>query len=75
MTDIEHPHQEENCEICSLIENVIRPIIEFQTRQKIAKEIEATLCDGEHGSYCYGTQEEHCFTVQELANLVRGKND
>ena len=42
MTNIEHPHQENNCEICSLIENVIRPVIEFQTRKKIAKEIETT---------------------------------
>ena len=39
--DIEHPHEEDNCQICWLIENTIRPVIEFQTRQKIAKEIQS----------------------------------
>ena len=36
---IEHPHQEKDCQICWLIDNAIRPVIEFQTRQKVAKDI------------------------------------
>lgn len=40
MTEIEHPHSEENCQICLLIESTIRPVIEFQTRKKIAQDIE-----------------------------------
>ena len=34
MTKIEHPHQDSNCEICSLVDNVIRPIVEFDVRKK-----------------------------------------
>jgi hypothetical protein len=40
MTDIEHPHEGDDCQICWLIENSIRPVIEFQTRKKIAQDIE-----------------------------------
>ena len=40
---IEHPHQEKDCQICWLIDNAIRPVIEFQTRKKISKEIESQV--------------------------------
>jgi hypothetical protein len=40
MTNIEHPHEEDNCQICWLIDNAIKPVIEHQVRQRIAAEIE-----------------------------------
>jgi hypothetical protein len=43
MTNIEHPHKDENCEICDLMDHAIRPVIEQEMRQKIAKEIEAQI--------------------------------
>ena len=36
---IKHPHQEKDCQICWLIDNAIRPVIEFETKQKVAKDI------------------------------------
>ena len=69
MTSIEHPHEGDDCQICWLIENAIRPVIEFQTREKIAKEIEAqieslSLGDGLFKSGMLGA-----------VAIVRGNND
>lgn len=38
-SQIEHPHQEKDCQICWLIDNAIRPVIEFQVRKQVAENI------------------------------------
>ena len=69
MTNIEHPHEGDDCQICWLIENAIRPVIEFQTREKIAKEIEAALPDDPKAWGCIQT-------IRKIAaNIARGKNE
>ncbi len=53
---IDHPH-EDNCQICWLIDNAIRPIIEKETREKVAQEIAAVwrkTDNPEHLTYADG---------------------
>ncbi len=74
MTNIEHPHQEESCEICSLIsliDNVIRPVIEFETRKKIAKEIESKYIMTSFNKY----EEGYDDGLKRAVEVVRGNND
>ncbi len=74
MTNIEHPHQEESCEICSLIsliDNVIRPVIEFETRKKIAKEIESKYIMTSFNSY----EEGYDDGLKRAVEVIRGSND
>jgi len=70
MTNIEHPHEGDDCQICWLIENAIRPVIEFQTREKIAKEIEAIHPDT---SWTYDA--DILKVIERAATIARGKNE
>ena len=70
MTSIEHPHEGDDCQICWLIENAIRPVIEFQTREKIAKEIE-TAHKGDGESIWCDLTLEYC-SCADAASIARG---
>lgn len=73
MTDIQHPHEENNCQICLLIDEVIRPAIEFQTRKQMVQELEKLLCINDGWDHCIGVNQEHCDDVKECIDIVRGK--
>lgn len=77
MNNIEHPHEEVNCQICWLIENAIKPVIEHQIREKIAKDIEAELCDTpNHGDFHQDwTHEVNTAALKLAANIARGNNE
>lgn len=74
MTNIEHPHQENNCEICSFIDNVIRPVIEFETRKKIAEDLERqatyVMISNE---YNFNDTAVRAKTYHHSAEIVRGR--
>jgi hypothetical protein len=68
---INHPHEDKDCQIGWLIENSIKPILEYQIKKQIAKEIETLFCNGSNG--CYGVNKEHCDVVKECADIARGQ--
>lgn len=68
MSEIEHPHEEENCQICWLIDNAIRPVIEFQVRKKIAEDILLEY-DGDDREVWLTDILKHC------ADIARGKGE
>ena len=66
MSEIEHPHEGENCQICWLIDNAIRPVIEYQVREKIAQDILMEY-DGDDREVWLTDILGHC------ADIARGK--
>ncbi len=59
---INHPH-EDNCQICWLIDNAIRPIIEKEIREKVAQEIENAVIE---------VVGDSAATMQQAARIARG---
>lgn len=70
-----HKHfpRDNNCPICFFVESVIRPILDFETRKTIVKDLESLLCNSPSGR-CWGVNQEHCDTIQECINVIRSKN-
>lgn len=68
---VPHPHQDTNCEVCSLIENNIRPIIEHQTRIKIESEIRGLELHEENCSW-FGEQPCTC-NLRMILKVIRGE--
>ena len=74
MTNIEHPHQGNNCEICSLIDNVIRPVIEFDIRKKLYLELERQATYAMiSNEYNFNDTAVRAKTYHHAAEIVRGK--
>lgn len=74
MTEIEHPHEEDNCQICSLIDDVIRPIIEFQIRKQLASELERQATYAMiSNEYNFNDTAVRAKTYHHAAEIVRGK--
>lgn len=73
MTNIEHPHEGDGCQICHLVDDVIRPIIEFETRKKLALELErqATYAMVSN-EYNFNDTAVRAKTYHHAAEIVRG---
>ena len=76
MTNIEHPHEEGNCQICTLIDEVIRPVIEFQIRKQLALELERQATYAMiSNEYNFNDTAVRAKTYHHAAEIVRGKSE
>lgn len=74
MTNIEHPHEKNNCEICSLINEIIRPAIEFEIREKLYLELERQATYAMiSNEYNFNDTAVRAKTYHHAAEIVRGR--
>lgn len=75
MNNIDHPHEENDCQICSLIETTIRPVIEFQIRKKLAEDLERQATYAMISSeYNFNDTAVRAKTYHHAAEIVRGRS-
>ena len=74
MSNIDHPHEQDNCQICYLIDNCIRPLIEFEVRKKLAEDLERQATYAMVSSeYNFNDTAVRAKTYHHAAEIVRGR--